>query len=240
MVIEQTEQDKTCSIQPKADKMRYPYILYNPHIEHAPIFQYLSGDPYVLNLSDNNSAVTEVDFSDQPAFQKWLEKRMGNRYTWGVADYLEPRKLLLKNCPQMVAENRFFHLGLDIIVPLGTTLYAPLEGIVRQVGYEEGNGNYGGNVLLEHDLEGTDRFYSLYGHLSTGSLPAVGTGLSAGDAFAQIGDFHENGNWFYHTHLQVITETGIRRGFVAKGYCAPEDLAEMQTLCPSPIPLFKR
>jgi len=85
-----------------------------------------------------------------------------------------------------------------------------------------------------------DTFYSLYGHLSTDSLPADGMILSAGEAFAKIGDFHENGNWFYHTHLQVITETGMQRGFIEKGYCAAADLPEMQTLCPSPIPLFKR
>ncbi len=140
----------------------------------------------------------------------------------------------------MVAENRFYHLGLDIIVPLGMILHTPLKGVVNQTGYEEGNGNYGGYVLLKHEVEGMDTFYSLYGHLSTDSLPADGTILSPGEAFAEIGDFHENGNWFYHTHLQVITETGMQRGFIEKGYCAAADLPEMQTLCPSPIPLFKR
>jgi len=220
--------------------MKYPFLLYNQNIDHAPIFPDLSGDPFILDLSDSNSMLTDVDFSDQQTFQKWLEKRMGNQYAWGVADYLEPRKLLLRDCPQMVAENRFYHLGLDIIVPLGTILHAPLNGIVHQAGYEEGNGNYGGYVLLKHEVEGMDTFYSLYGHLSTDSLPADGTILSPGEAFAEIGDFHENGNWFYHTHLQVITETGMQRGFVDKGYCAPADLLEMQTLCPSPIPLFKR
>ena len=64
--------------------------------------------------------------------------------------------------------------------------------------------------------------------------------FSAGDAFAEIGDFHENGNWFYHTHLQVITQKGLDRGYLSKGYCAESDLKEMNELCPSPIPLFKR
>ena len=31
----------------------------------------------------------------------------------------------------------------------------------------------------------------------------AGKTLPAGTAFAEIGDFHENGNWFYHTHMQV-------------------------------------
>jgi len=98
--------------------MKYPFLLYNQKIDHAPIFPDLSGNPFILDLSDKNTMLTGVDFSDQRAFQKWLEKRWGDRYAWGVADYLEPRKLLLRDCPQMVAENRFYHLGLDIIVPL--------------------------------------------------------------------------------------------------------------------------
>ena len=64
--------------------------------------------------------------------------------------------------------------------------------------------------------------------------------VAAGATFAEIGDFHENGNWFYHTHIQTITQKGLDRGYLSKGYCAQADLAEMNDLCPSPIPLFKR
>ncbi len=220
--------------------MKYPFLLYNQQIKHVPIFPNLDGAPYLLNLSDTNAIMNEVDFSDQPAFQKWLEGHMGSRYTWGFADYLEPRQQLLKDCPQMVSENRFYHLGIDIIVPLGAALHAPLNGTVQAVGYEEGNGNYGGFVILKHLFESTDTFYSLYGHLCQTSLPEKGQSFAAGEAFAKIGDFHENGNWFYHTHLQIITEIGMQKGFATKGYAAPEDMPEMQALCPSPVPLFKR
>jgi hypothetical protein len=68
----------------------------------------------------------------------------------------------------------------------------------------------------------------------------VGKRLAAGEAFAEIGDFHENGNWFHHTHLQVITAAGLARGYLSKGYCAEADLGEINALCPSPISLFKR
>ena len=74
---------------------------------------------------------------------------MGTAYRWGVSPYLERRDTLLGDCPQMVADRRFIHLGLDVIVDLGTPLCAPLDATVTESGYESGEGNYGGYVLLK-------------------------------------------------------------------------------------------
>ena len=65
-----------------------------------------------------------------------------------------------------------------------------------------------------------------------------GLSLSAGEAFAFIGVFHENGNWFHHTYIQVITAEGLAAGYMSKGYGAEKDPGRMNALCPSPIPLF--
>jgi hypothetical protein len=54
---------------------------------------------------------------------------------------------------------------------------------------------------------------------------------------AEIGDFHENGNWFHHPHIRVITRKGLDRGYLSKGYCNDADLPEIKDLCPSPAPL---
>ena len=105
--------------------------------------------------------------------------------------------------------------------------------------FEEGEGNYGGYVLLKHQSTYFQTFYSFYGHLCKDRLPAIGNMLSAGAAFAEIGDFHENGNWFYHAHIQVITQEGLKSGYAFKGYCSEKDLLKINDLCPSPIPIFK-
>jgi hypothetical protein len=94
-------------------------------------------------------------------------------------------------------------------------------------------------VLLRHESPWFETFYSLYGHLGRESLPALGSHFAAGETFAAIGDFHENGNWFYHTHLQVITQKGLDQGYLSKGYCVAADLKIIDALCPSPIPLFR-
>lgn len=220
--------------------MKYPYLLHACGVRHEPIFRGLEGDPFVLDLSCANPLLDAIDVRDQRAFQQLLDRTMASRFSWGFAGYLENRRTLLRDCPQMVEEGRFFHLGLDILVPRGTALHAPLSAVVSETGYEEGEGNFGGYVLLCHRERGAEPFYSLYGHLRPESLPDPGRLLKAGQPFSCIGDFHENGNWFYHTHLQILTDKALRRGYLSKGYAAEDDLGVMDALCPSPVPLFRR
>jgi hypothetical protein len=219
--------------------MKYPYIAYSRKIDIQPIFKNLTGDPLEVDMSVDSTLFDTIDVRDQKGFQKLLEDRMKGKYTWGVASYLENREIVLSSCPQMVEEKRFYHLGLDIIVPLDTPLHSPLDATVTESGYEAGEGNYGGHVLLMHESPDFETFYSFYGHLNKEKLPAVGTKLAKGEAFSHIGDFHENGNWFYHTHLQVITQKGLAQGYLSKGYCTASDLTQMEDLCPSPLSLFR-
>ena len=219
--------------------MYYPFLLYSEKIQHQPIFPGLKGDPYIADLSTNSPLLEGMDVRDQKGFQRVLDEKMGSEYLWGVSPYLERRDTLLGDCPQMVAEKRFVHLGLDVIVSLGKRLYAPLDATVAQSGYESGEGNYGGYVLLKHESPYFETFFSFYGHLCKDRLPAVGQTFPAGATFAEIGDFNENGNWFHHTHIQVITRKGLECGYASKGYCREEDLFHMNDLCPSPIPIFK-
>ncbi len=219
--------------------MHYPFLLYSRKVDHQPLFKDLRGDPYIADLSKNSALLREIDLRDQRGFQRIIEGKMGSHYSWGLSAYLENREALLSDCPQMVAEKRFIHLGLDIIVPLGTPLHAPLDSSVAESGYESGEGNYGSFVLLKHDNPNFQTFFSFYGHLRRSSLPEIGKTFAAGEPFAEIGDFHENGNWFYHTHLQIITKKGLELGYISKGYCNEKDLAEMDKLCPSPLLLFK-
>ena len=219
--------------------MYYPFLLYGQNIRHMPVFPNLTGDPCMVDLSTTSPLLQNMGARDQKRLQALIEEKMHPEHRWGVSPYLERRETLLGDCPQMVADKRFIHLGLDVIVPLGTPLHAPLDAIVAESGYESGEGNYGGFTLLKHESPFFKTFYSLYGHLCKDRLPAVGQSFSAGEPFSQVGDFHENGNWFHHTHIQVITPKGLEAGYVSKGYCSEPDLLEMNELCPSPIPIFR-
>ncbi len=219
--------------------LKYPYLTFSESVQVKPVFENLAGDPFVVDLSVMSPVYDAVNVLDQHAFQAYLDDEMKGRYSWGMASYLENRKRVLAEYPQMMEEKRFFHLGLDIIVPLATDLHAPLDAVVEASGYESGNGNYGAHILLRHDSPCFETFYSMYGHLNRDRLPRIGESFAAGDTFAYIGDFHENGNWFYHTHLQVITQKGLENGYLSKGYCSLKDLEIIDTFCPSPLPLFR-
>ncbi len=219
--------------------MRYPYISYSSRIEIHPLFEGLQGDPLIVNMSDSSLQFDEIDIQDQKKFQMYLDEAMHRKFSWGVSSYMENREKVLSHCPQMAEEQRFFHLGLDIIVPLDTPLNTPLAAIVKESGYEQGDGNYGGYVLLAHENRYFETFYSFYGHLNKEKLPPAGAILKPGQPFAYIGDFHENGNWFFHTHMQILTQKAFDMGYISKGYCSAEDLAQINSLCPSPLPLFR-
>ncbi|MEX1313178.1 MAG: hypothetical protein AB1Z38_03315, partial [Desulfotignum sp.] len=91
--------------------MKYPYIAYCEDIAISPLFKGLTGNPLIVDLSVGSALFDEVDIADQPAFQRWLDQTMENRYTWGLASYLEDREAILSQYPQMREEQRYFHLG---------------------------------------------------------------------------------------------------------------------------------
>jgi len=220
--------------------LHYPYIAYSDHVNIHPLFKGLKGDPFFVDMSPDSPYFHDIDVRDQQDFQRKLDAAMAGRHMWGVSAYMENRELLLGSTPQFSGEKRFFHLGLDVILPKGTPVHAPLAAVVAESGYEAGDGNYGGYVLLRHESPHFAPFYTLYGHLAKDNLPAAGQHIEAGAAFAQIGDFHENGYWFYHVHFQVLTEAGVDMGFTLKGDCAAAQLTQIDHWCPSPLPLFRK
>ncbi len=180
-----------------------------------------------------------MDTSHFEEFQELVFSELkSSGWSWGIGKYLEERSLLLRNYPQIVSEGRIYHLGLDIIVPKGYKLHAPISGVVHLTGKEEGTGNYGGYVVLKH--EGADGFfYSFYGHLNSHHMVNEGHIVKQGESFAEIGDGEDSGGWFTHTHLQVITEKAERMGRMFHGYASEKDLREIESLFPNPGFLFR-
>ena len=86
-------------------------------------------------------------------------------------------------------------------MPENTEIFSPLEAEVVVSGYEDGSGNYGGRIVLRHEILGSV-FYSLYGHLDPNSLLKVGTKISAGSKIAELGGFDNNGGYFHHLHYK--------------------------------------
>jgi 4-aminobutyrate aminotransferase-like enzyme len=127
----------------------------------------------------------------------------------GIGRYDEPRLWYAGYAYADVGgERRTVHLGVDLFLPAGTPVLAPLDAVVESVQNNEGFLDYGPTVVLRHEPDDGPTFYTLYGHLSHRVLDTLtpGQSVQTGDRFAELGEFSENGNWPPHLHFQIITD----------------------------------
>ena len=103
------------------------------------------------------------------------------------------------------------HLGLDLFMPAGTKLFAPIAAIVKEVVIEEDPLGYGCLIKLEHHPEGCPPFATLWGHLAHEAVTRLRPGdkLEAGDLIAEMGAPLENGGWAPHLHLQLSVDIAL-------------------------------
>lgn len=130
---------------------------------------------------------------------------------------------------------RTVHIGIDLFLPPGSPVVAPLEGRIATARWNRGRLDYGPTLLLEHEPEPGLRFWTLYGHLDPECLGRVKPGerIAAGQRLAAIGDFPDNGDWPPHLHLQVIGDLlGSEGDF--PGVVDPARRAIYRSICPDP------
>ena len=205
-----------------------------------PLFgDLLKGDPYVFDFSSKNPKTLNYNLNN---FQKFNEdvfnelKNSGKK--WGIGEYLEERKNILRGSINIINEKRIYHLGLDIIVPYNSVVFCPLNGYVHKLGKETQKGNYGGYLVLEHKIN-NQTFYSLYGHLKTPHKVQLGEKILAGQELARIGKESDSGEWFCHLHLQIITQKAFNKGYSEWGYISEKLLPKVGEYFPDPNFLFK-
>ncbi|MBO0341329.1 MAG: peptidoglycan DD-metalloendopeptidase family protein [Bacteroidota bacterium] len=218
--------------------MYYPLCLNGAKIH--PLFgNFLKGEPYIFDFSSNNPKTLEYNLFDFAEFNDMVFNELdGSSHQWGIGRYLEERKTLLRAYPNIIEEKRYYHLGLDIIVPYDTPMFSPLDAEVYKTGKETTVGNYGGYIILKHSVNGVV-FFSLYGHLKTPLPVNSGDKIKAGQKFAYIGQESDSGGWFCHVHLQILTQQAIDDGYADWGYISPALLPKVETYFPSPYFLFK-
>ena len=131
-------------------------------------------------------------------------------------------------------EPRTVHLGVDLFLPAGSPVRAPLDGVVHSVRDNAAPLDYGPTVILAHAPAEGPPFLTLYGHLARVSIAdlAPGRAIAAGEAFATLGDERENGGWPPHLHLQLAA-TDLGREGELPGVARPSERAIWQSLFPS-------
>ena len=208
----------------------------NPHRILGAEF---TGQPGYISLAEDSEYIDLFANAEQQELNDFIQRyHRENNITWSLSGNRENRVSLYRQNADIINTGRTIHLGIDINAPAGTLLHSPLDGEVVKAEYEAGPGNYGWFCVLKCDIGRggkSEPIYLFFGHLAKQGLAKVGTKVNKGDVFAQIGDMHENGNWFHHTHFQVITQRGFEQGWVYKALCTPEQLKTIDDLVPCPM-----
>ena len=209
--------------------------------EFGPVLPLDLSGPAVarLDFSATNHRLATADLRDTADFERLVQQLLAEQHaTIGIGGYLENR-VIYRRSPHFGAdaaaeEPRSLHLGVDVWLPAGTPVLAPLPATVHSLADNDNFGDYGPTVILEHTLDGTI-FYSLYGHLARREWQHLRPGqhLEKGAAFATVGPYPENGDWPPHLHFQLITDLGNHMGDFP-GVARPSEREKWAALCPDP------
>jgi hypothetical protein len=204
----------------------------------APVlpFDFRDGALAVFDFSNANRELELIPVNDVAAFTEYLfERIVSHDVPVGIGRYAEDR-VLYRHSPLFDgdAERRSVHLGIDLFVPGGTPVFAPLPARLHSFANNDRLGDYGPTVILEHTLEETT-FFTLYGHLSRDSLEPLQANdrFESGDQLGTVGEHHENGGWPPHLHFQIVTDLLAHSGDFP-GVAAPGTRARWLALCPDP------
>jgi hypothetical protein len=161
---------------------------------------------HVLDCSDPASDLVRAMSSPDKALreQTWAALKETHDFELGIGPWGERRRIYTTDgfvSRLADGDRRDMHLGLDVFLDAGTPVMTPLDATVVDARVCPEPQDYGGCVLLEHA-----GFRTLWGHLEPASIAHLTPGdkLAKGAAFARLGDFHENGGWIPHLHLQVV------------------------------------
>ncbi|WP_373493395.1 peptidoglycan DD-metalloendopeptidase family protein [Aquiflexum sp.] len=190
-----------------------------------------------MDFSPSNTDLIEVNLSDTHQFNDYvfgLLEQSGKKY--GIGGYFEHRAIYSRSAvfATELQDFRNIHMGVDIWAEAGTPVFAPLDGIVHSFKDNAGFGNYGPTIILEHELRG-EKLFSLYGHLAVMDLAhiQVGTAISKGEGFCQLGPFPENGDWPPHLHFQLMWDLLGNWGDFP-GVCSHREIEKFKNICPDP------
>ena len=200
-----------------------------------------SGSCHVLDLSVSSTFLSaDPRNSETQKLTEAIDRaRRAANATVGVGRYDEPRLLytsaLFGASENPTDERRTIHIGIDLFVPAGSNVRAPLDGVIHTVAENQAPLDFGPLVILKHRMSDADEFFTLYGHLSRESLKtlSVGKHVAKGEILAKIGTPQENGGWPPHLHFQVIADL-LDLGKDFPGVTRASERSIWKSLCPDP------
>lgn len=164
-------------------------------------------DHVPVKLNDDLLKQRQVDATKHDQLKKEIQRQVAAQNgKIGFGGWLEKRSLYAKQALFNKHHKRNVHLGYDFWCDEGEEVTAAMDAKVFSVHNNEGKGDYGPTIILEHDLGG-QKLFTLYGHLSRRSLALHDEGklIKAGDTVGYVGSPAVNGNYVPHLHFQLMS-----------------------------------
>ena len=203
-----------------------------------PLSQYVS-----IDLSETNTQLHSFNVSSSEDWSVFINDYCNQKQAKvAFGGYNEKRNIYKRSNyfnQQNADTERNIHLGLDLWIAAGTTVYAPLEGVIHSFAINANYGDYGPTLVLKHQVHDVI-FYTLYGHLSLDSLAdkKVGQPIQQGEPIATLGTTEVNGDYAPHLHFQIIRDMEGYNGDYP-GVCNTKNLDKFLLNCPDPNVLLK-
>ena len=217
--------------------------LASPECVVAPVFEAPLADAPILDLSITGAHACDNPVQpDMADIERAVAALDGGGARAVLGRYDEPR--LVYGAPFYLAgthgatDRRTIHIAIDVFLPAGTPVHAPLDATVHTADVRDADYDYGGLVVLRHETPEGVPFFTLYGHLAHDGVRALSEGqaIAAGQAFAELGGPDENGGWPPHIHLQLGTTDAP--GADWPGVVDPDQRNDWCALFPDPAPLL--
>ena len=196
-----------------------------------------------IDLSEVSEELKNIKIPSSGEIKKGIEQYLSKKKAKvAFGGYNEKRNFYQRSIifnDDKTESPRNIHIGLDLWSEPGTAVLAPLDGTVHSFQDNEGIGNYGPTIILEHII-GERVFYTLYGHLTRKCIKNLCFGqiVEAGDKIAELGSTKVNGEYAPHLHFQIIRDLQGCNGDYP-GVAAKEDLDLFLVNCPDPNLLLK-
>lgn len=196
-----------------------------------------------LDLSVDNEDLSKVDVSNVESLGAYIDSEITTKNGLvAYGGYIERRAIYDRSSYFNSEEKeavRNIHLGLDIWLSAGSTIYAPLAGVVHSFKNNLNFGDYGPTIILQHTIQ-NHTFHTLYGHLSLKSIQSLSVGqeFKQAEVIGALGSELVNGNYPPHLHLQIIRDMHSNFGDYP-GVCSAKTLQFYKENCPDPNLLLK-
>jgi 4-aminobutyrate aminotransferase-like enzyme/Ser/Thr protein kinase RdoA (MazF antagonist) len=196
---------------------------------------------YVMDLSVSSTFLgAGPQNAETPKLTEAIESELTRaNAAVGLGRYDEPRLLytsaLFGSSDNPTDERRTVHLGVDLFVPAGSSVRAPMDGVIHAMADNREPLDFGPVAILRHGMNDANECFTLYGHLSRESLRtlSVGKHVTKGQVFARVGAAEENGGWPPHLHFQIIADLlDLDQNF--PGVARASERSIWQSLCPDP------